>query len=656
MIARMQELYELLEKYNYHYHSLNESLISDYEYDYLMQELIELEAKYPQDKKNNSITEKVGNVIIDKFKKVNHKSPMLSLNNAFSYEDLIEYDNRVQKTLNSNDYTYVVELKIDGIAISLQYDNQLIQAVTRGNGEIGEDVTHNVQTIQKLPKNIDENIEVRGEIYISKNNFEQVKINEKTEYANPRNLASGTIRQLDNKIAKNRMLDIFVYGLIDYQKYNHQTYYESMQFLKNKGFIINEELKVFNNIKEVYDYIKVITTKRNEYNYEIDGIVIKINEYDNQKKIGYTSKYPKWAIAYKFSSSEAQTKLKDIIYTVGRTGKITPNAVLEPVHLMGSKISRATLHNEDYIKEKDIRIGDEVIIIKSGDIIPRVESVVLDNKHNSYQVTNFIEHCPECNEKLIKSEKDYYCNNPQCKAKSIEKIIYFVSQKAMNIQGLGNKIIEKLFLANIIEDFVDIYDLNFEKLYKLDGFKEKSIQNILNSIETSKKVELINFLTALGISNTGIETSKIIAKQFSNIQELYHLNLDELIELDGIGEITAMNIVQYFNEQNNIEKIEYLISKGLEINNSYFAINEIQEEINDNVYSKTFVITGSFENYKRTDLKDQIEKMGGKVTTSISKNTDFLICGIKPGSKLEKADKLNVSIIYENEIQTLLKK
>ncbi len=645
---KMDKLYLELEKYNYNYHVLDESLISDYEYDKKIKELEALEKEFPKLKKENSITSQVGNVIIDKFEKVEHKTSMLSLDNAFTYEDLVEFDNRVKKEVDK--YTYVCELKIDGIAISIDYKNlKYFQAVTRGNGKVGENVSHNVSTIKSLPRKVSHDLEVRGEIYINKKSFIDICKKEDTVYANPRNLAAGTVRQLNNEVAKKRNLDIFVYGLTNYKELSHKTYFESMQFLKKEGFCTNQMLQKFDNIDQVYEYILKMTKKREDLDYEIDGIVIKVNEYDNQEKLGMTAKFPKWAIAWKFKSDFATTKLLDIIYTVGRTGKVTPNAILEPVFLMGSLISRATLHNEDYILEKNIQVGDTVKIIKAGDIIPRVDEVVVSTKSND-NIFSYAKNCPECHSELQKVDKDYLCLNKWCPGKDIEKILYFISENGFDMKGIGDNIIKKLYEKNIINDYIDIFDLNYEKLYQLEGFKEKSIANVLNAIESSKEIELANFLTSLGIKALGIETAKTICKNYLTIDEIIKLTVEDFLSVDGIGNKIATECFEFFKEENNLEKIEYLLSKGVKIKNSIFIDKEDENLL---FLNKTFVITGSFEKYKRSELKSIIEKLGGKVSSSVSKKTDFLICGVDAGFKLTKANELDINIIKEDELEKI---
>lgn len=647
------ELYKKLEEYSYNYYTKDISLVTDYEYDSLLLELIELEKKYPEYKKPNSISGKVGNQIIDSFEKIEHDTKMLSLDNAFSYEDLLNFDNKVNKELGNQNYTYVVELKIDGIAISLKYNPKFSQAVTRGDGLIGENVTHNINTIKKLPKKLEQNAEVRGEVYISKKSFEKIKQNEGIEYANPRNLAAGTVRQLNSEFSQKRNLEIFVYGLTNHQEFNHSTYFESMIFLKEVGFSINSEIKKCISIEDVYKQIQQITQKRDKYGYEIDGVVIKVNEYSNQNILGSTAKFPKWAIAYKFTAIEVETKLLEITYTVGRTGKITPNAVLEPIVHMGSKISKATLHNFDYIQQNDIRVGDKVVVIKAGDIIPKVKKVVDLNseEHLNLLKTKFVFNCPVCQKLLKIKDKEHLCTNEECPGKNIEKIAYFVSQSGLNIKGFGINIVKKLVEAELLKDITDIYDLTFDTLMNLEGFQKKSSEKLLAEIENSKKVELATFLTALGILGIGSETAKIVSKNYKNLNTLLKITHEELLSLDGIGEISAQEFMKFINEKKNINKINYLLEKGFSIENSNYSFGIKQKLLLD---KQTFVITGKFVEYSRNELKEIIEKNGGKVASAVSKSTTALICGEKAGSKLKKAMDLKIKVIEEIELKNFL--
>lgn len=647
MKKKINELYHLLRMSNEAYYMNQAPFISDYEFDIKLKELEKLEREYPEYVQENSPTKQVGGRADERFNKVQHKTPMLSLDNVFSAADFYEFDEKVRKELGNSEYTYVCELKIDGLAMSLTYNNQLMQALTRGDGQVGENVTHNVRTIKSLPKQleVDDTFEVRGEVYIEKEEFANIVKREEKDYANPRNLAAGTIRQLDAKLTQNRKLDMFAYGLVNPQKYGHVKYSESMSYLKELGFHINEEMTICQNADEVVKYIEKITDIRHDFGYEIDGIVIKVNEYENQRILGFTAKYPKWAIAYKFKSEEAVTKLEDIFLTVGRTGKVTPNAKLTPVELMGSTIARATLHNLAYIKQKDIRIGDEVVLIKAGDIIPRIERV--ETSLGEPFVMDL--HCPKCSSELVQIENDHYCQNEMCPARQLEKLIHFTSKGAMNIDGLGEKLVARFIDENLIASFSDIYQLTDEKLTGLEGFKEKSINNLLQSIENSKQTELANFIYSLGIKNVGLEVAKVITKLYPTLEQIQVLTVSELISIDGIGEVIAQSVVDYFNNEINVMEINKLIEFGIKFN----EISAVETEENE-LTGKVIVITGSFSVYKRSEIKKRLEQMGAKVTGSISKNTDILFAGAKAGSKLTKATELNIEIWDEEKINNLL--
>ncbi len=650
MQKRINELYDIITRSNEAYYMNQDPFISDTEFDEKLRELKELEEKYPEYKRENSPTEYVGGRIDKRFVKETHSVPMLSLDNVFSVDEFNEFDAKIKKELGNKEYSYVCELKIDGLAMSLTYNHKLSKAVTRGDGQVGENVTHNVKTIKSLPKVIETypSLEVRGEVFIMKEEFARIVLTEEKDYANPRNLAAGTIRQLDSAATKNRKLDLFAYGLVNPEDYNHQTYFESMNFLKSLGFHTNEELTVCKNASEVAEFINRISNIRHDYNYEIDGIVIKVNEYDNQNELGFTAKYPKWAIAYKFKSEVAQTTLEDIFLTVGRTGKITPNAKLTEVNLMGSNISRATLHNQAYIEMKDIRIGDTVNIIKAGDIIPRVESVVetTDKRSEKYQMAT---HCPMCNSELIKIQNDHYCQNPKCPAKLIEGLIHFCSKGAMEIDGLGERLVRKFTEEKLILSKSDIFKIHYEDLEKFEGFQDKSINKLLESIQKSKTVDLANFIYALGIKNIGLEVAKLITSKYQTIEELKTVSIGQLILIDGIGEVIATSFVEYMNDEDNLAEINTMLNLGVKF-------NEIKSlEVADNeVLGKTLVITGSFSQYKRTEIKKMCEQLGAKVTGSVSKNTDILFAGEKAGSKLEKAEQLGIEIWDENKINDFL--
>ncbi len=650
MQKRMNKLYEDIKQYNDSYYLQNISLIDDYEFDQLLKELKELEAKYPEYKIANSPTEVVGGGVDRRFEKQAHKHPMLSLDNVFSAEEFYEFDKRVRKELGHSNYTYVCELKIDGLAMSLTYDNTLSYGLTRGDGQVGENVTHNVLTISSLPKTIDyTDFEVRGEVFIDKNEFERINQVESKIYANPRNLAAGTIRQLDASVTKNRRLDMFVYGLVDPQKYGFSTYFDSMNFLKDLGFKTNEYMRLCPSALDVVKYIEEITIKRDLLDYEIDGLVIKVNEYENQTTLGFTSKYPKWATAYKFKSDHAQTKLEDIFLTVGRTGKITPNAMLTPVQLMGSVIARATLHNLNYIHEKDIRVGDKVVVIKAGDVIPRVEGFV-EQSRSDQEVYEMPTNCPACDSVLELIDADHFCLNQQCSGRHFENLSHFVSRNAMNIDGLGPKIIEKLIELKLINNYVDIYRLDAEQLAQVEGFKEKSINNTLESITQSKNASPANFLFALGIKHVGLTVAKVLVKEIDNFEQLYTMTEDEFSAIDGIGQVIAKSLVDYFEQEVNLTNINEVRELGVDLTIVKQTIDTTS------IYSgKTIVITGSFSEYKRNDIKEKLESVDAKVSSSVSKATDYLFAGEKAGSKMTKAQELNITIIEEDKINQFMK-
>ncbi len=628
---------------NYNYYIKEDPIISDLEFDQKLKQLNELEMQYPQYKDPNSPTSKVGGEVVEGFEKIEHKNPMLSLDNAFSTEDLIAFDNRIKKEL-TKPFSYVCEVKIDGLAISLTYNQKLTHAITRGDGLAGENVTHNVKTIASLPTKLEySNLEVRGEIYISKDNFERINNGIEKPFANPRNLASGTIRQLNNKYAEERKLGIFVYNLVEPEKYGIKDYYKGMIFLKELGFKINSQIEKCDDIEQVIKYVKKITQMRDTLDYEIDGIVIKVNEYEMQANLGQTSKFPKWAIAYKFPSLVATTKLNDIFWTVGRTGLLTPNANLEPVLLMGSTITRATLHNLKYITDKDIQIGDLVQVIKAGDIIPRVQEVFKkkhDNKKNQVIKPDI---CPVCQFSLEEKGADLFCVNQQCPSRIIEKINYFCSKKAMNIKGLGEGVIENLYNNNLINNYLDLYKLSYDDLIKLDKFQDKSINKILNSIQISLKTELYRFIMGLGINGVGVEVSKLLVEQIGGLDNIINTDFDQLIEIDGIGEVLAINIINFFNEQTNLDLINQMLNLGL-------IFNDLINKQTGYFTNKNIVITGKLNLYTRDQLKELLESYNANVRSAISSNIDYLIIGENAGSKYQKAQALNIPIITEDQL------
>ena len=654
-IKRMEELVDILNRLGYEYYTLDNPSVSDFEYDRLMQELIKLESMYPDHILENSPTKRVGGKINESFEKIKHQIPLLSLANVFTEADIVAFDNRIRKEDIKNP-TYVCELKIDGLSVSLRYEKGLLKyAATRGNGIIGENITDNVKTIKSIPLKLQEeiDIEVRGEIYVSKKTLEKLNEERRKEglepFKNARNLASGSIRQLDSSVTASRNLDAFIYHLPNPLDYGINTHFEALEFMKKLGFVTNPNNRLVTGIDGILNYINEKTKERPDLPYDIDGVVIKLNNILDQMKLGSTVKYPKWATAYKFPPEEVVTKLKDIIFTVGRTGQITPNAILEPVNVMGSTISKTTLHNEDYCKDLDIRIGDYVTIIKAGDVIPRVDSVKKERRTGDEIPFQMITNCPICKEKLVKKDSNYYCVNPLCDARHIESLIHFASRQAMDIVGMGEKIIEDMYNLDFIKTIPDFYHLEKyqDELMLLEGYGVKSIQNLIKEIEESKKKSLEKLLFALGIRHVGLKTATILARKFVTIDNLMNASLTTLNDIPDIGEEISTSVYNYFQEQKNKDLIQEL--KELGINMNY--LGEVID--NPNIKDKSFVITGTL-NIKRDELKDKIITNGGKVIDSVSKKTDYLILGENPGSKYEKAIKLNIPILNEEEILNLL--
>ena len=601
---RMNEIIELLNKYAYEYYTLDKPSVEDAEYDRLMQELIRIESSHPEWVRLDSPTRKIGGEVISEFEKVTHRVPMMSLGNVFNEEEIRDFDEKVSKVFPNHEY--VCELKIDGLAFNLEYkDGVFVRAATRGNGVVGEDITHNVKTIKSIPHVLKEKVDldIRGEIYMSKKSFNKLNERQKEKgeniFQNPRNAAAGSIRQLDSSVAASRGLDVFLYH---YPETPFKTHYETLMYMKKLGFVVNPNIRLCKNIDEVLSFIHEWTEKRNTLPYEIDGIVIKVNDIEQQRELGFTAKVPKWATAYKFQPEHVLTKLTDIIFTVGRTGQITPNAVLEPVRVMGSTISRATLHNSDYCVEKDIRIGDYVYIYKAGDVIPAVDRVELKRRNGSEKPFEMIKYCPMCGSNLVQKNGmvDYFCENIHCPARKIEGLIHFVSRGAMNILGLGDRIMEDFFNYGYIKEFSDIYKLDKykEELTLLEGFGNKSIEAILKSIEESKQNSLDRLLFALGINGIGAKTAKLLCKYYTTIDSLIDATEEELATIRDIGPTLSINIVNYFKDEKNIEEINELRKLG--VNMTYNGKKIIEDE---NFKDKKFVITGSFDNISRDEIK-----------------------------------------------------
>ena len=657
---RIDELVQIINEADYNYHTLDNPTISDQEYDKYLRELFELENEYKEYIREDSPTQRVGGKVLDEFAKITHKIPMMSLSNVFNEEEIRNFDERIKK--EGFNPKYECELKIDGLSVSLIYEKgKLISASTRGDGIVGEDITENVKTIKTIPLKLNEDIdiEVRGEIYMSKNVFENINKNRiqngLTPFQNPRNAAAGSVRQLDSKIAAKRKLDSFIYHLPNPEDYNIKTHNEALNFMKKLGFKVNPNNKLVDNINEVMEFINYQTENRDKLPYEIDGIVIKVNNINEQKELGFTAKYPKWATAYKFPAKEVLTRLKDIIFTVGRTGQITPNAVLEPVLIQGSTVKKATLHNENYVIEHDIKIGDIVSIIKAGDVIPAVLGPKKERRTGEEKEFKMITKCPICNSFLIKEkdQADYFCPNEHCEARKIEALIHFVERDAMNIDGLGEKIIEDLYNLKYIKNISDIYELNKYKkdIMELEGYGEKSVNNLLEAIENSKNNSLERLLFGLGIRQVGTKTAKILSKHYITLENIINATKEELNNIHDIGNIIADNIINYFKEERNLREINKL--KELGLNMKYLNNSEIINNIN--ITGKTFVITGTLSK-GRDEIKQLIEKNGGNITTSVSKKTDVVIVGEEPGSKYTKALELGITIWKEEDLEKNINK
>ncbi|MEQ6388139.1 NAD-dependent DNA ligase LigA [Bacillaceae bacterium S4-13-58] len=658
---KIEALSEELNRYNYEYHVLDSPTVPDVEYDKKMRELMELEEKFPEFQSPDSPSQRVGGEPLESFQKVQHIIPMLSLGNAFNDQELRDFDRRVREGTNK-EVTYVCELKIDGLAVSLRYEEGVfVQGATRGDGTEGEDITHNLRTIKSIPLRLNhpESIEVRGEAFMPKKSF--VALNEAKEergedpFANPRNAAAGSLRQLDPKIAASRNLDIFLYGIGYWEYTKKSTHSDRLDYLKELGFKTNPEWKRCKNIEEVIEYVNSWLERRPKLSYEIDGIVVKVDQLDVQEELGFTAKSPRWAIAYKFPAEEVVTILRDIELSVGRTGVITPTAILEPVKVAGTTVQRASLHNEDLIREKDIRIGDTVVIKKAGDIIPEVVRVIEDQRTGEQQPYAMPTECPACGSKLVRLEEEVAlrCINPNCSAQLKEGLIHFVSRNAMNIEGLGEKVIIQLFDHQLIHTISDIYKLEREELLKLERMGEKSVQNLLDAIEASKQNSMEKLLFGLGIRHVGAKAAKTLSEQFQTMERLMNASYDELVAIYEVGDKMADAVVRYFEEPHARELIEDLKSLGLNL--EYKGLIKSDQAF-DSVFSgKTIVLTGTMESYSRNEAKELIESLGGKVTSSVSKSTDLLIAGKDAGSKLDKAKKLEIEIWSEAQLMAALK-
>ena len=653
----ISKLVSLLNKYSYDYYVEDNPQISDTEYDTLYKQLEKLEENHPEYILENSPTQRVGDRVLDEFEKITHKVPMLSLSNTFSTEDLRDFDARVSKLVPGHNVEYICELKIDGLAISIKYENgRLASAATRGDGSVGEDVTENIKTIFSIPKVLKDNrtFEVRGEVYLPRKSFELLnserESNNEVLFANPRNAAAGSLRQLDSKITAKRRLSAFIYSIVGDESIVSQE--NALNTAKEYNLPVNPNFKLCKNIDEVIDYINYWTENKKNLPYDIDGIVIKVNSYSTQEEVGYTQKSPRWATAYKFPEEELATKLLDVELSVGRTGIITPVAILDPIVISGSTVSKASLHNKDIIDELDIHIGDMVVVKKAGEIIPKVVRVIRELRTEGSTKYTMPNTCPSCGQQTYTKENDPFtrCKNPDCPDQNIRRIIHFASRDALNIEGLGDKVVTTLYEKGIIAHTIDLFSLEREKLISLDRMGEKSVDNLLNAIENSKQNSLDKVIFALGILNVGKKAGKILAEKYLNLTNLMNATLDELVNLDDVGQITAESILDYLSDENNIKFINDLIKVGM--NPQY----EVQEVNTDNVFAgKTVVLTGKLVELTRNEAKEYLEKYGAKVTGSVTSKTDLVIAGEKAGSKLAKAEQLGIRVINEEEFANMVR-
>ncbi len=658
---KVEKLREELRKHNYKYHVLDNPEISDYEYDQMLKELEELEDKYPELKTDDSPTQRVGGEPRDEFQKVEHSTQILSLANAFDAQELKDFDDRIKRNLNEKDYQYIVEHKIDGLSAILRYENgSLSLGATRGNGRVGEDVTHNLKTIQSIPlklRKTDMDLELRGEVFIRKDDFEKLNEkraeNEQNLFANPRNAAAGSVRQLDPKVAAKRPLSFIAYDLVNFEDgdYNIDNHKQALELLKELGFNINWYQKC-DNIDEVIEVCEKWVEKREEIDFEIDGLVIKVDQLALREKLGATSKSPRWAIAYKFPAQQKTTKVKDIDVTVGRTGALTPNAVLEPVFLDGSTVSRATLHNEDEVKRKDVRINDTVLVQKAGDVIPEVVKVIKEKRTGNEVEFEMPDHCPVCGEKVYREEGEAVtrCTNISCPAQRKESILHFVSRDAMDIEGVGPALVDQLLENDLIVNFADLYYLKKEHLMDLERMAEKSSQNVVDAIEESKDRELNRLIYALGIRYIGSNSARILTNHYSSIDELKKSSQKELLEIDEIGPVMAESIVNYFKSEHNLQVIEKLKEVGVRMEKE-----KEEENTKQHLEGKSFVFTGSLDSYTRKDASKLVRKYGGNVKSSVSSRTSYLVVGDNPGSKYEQAQDLDVEILDEDQFEQLIR-
>lgn len=654
---RVFDLRSLLDKYSYEYYVKDAPSIPDTDYDKLYHELVALEEAFPDLISNDSPTQRIGGTILPGFEKVVHEVPMLSLGNAFNEGDLLDFDRRIKK-ITDQPFSYICELKIDGLAVSLTYEKgKLIRAATRGDGTVGENVTQNIRTVKSVPLRLKNpySIEVRGECYMPKDSF--IKLNQAREengeaiFANPRNAAAGGLRNLDPKETAKRNLNTFLYTIGDFGELTAVSQEDALHQLDELGLRTNHDRRVFQTIEEVWAYTQEFQEKRTALPYEIDGIVIKVNEFAVQEEVGFTVKAPRWAIAYKFPAEEAHTIIRDIEWSVGRTGVVTPTAIMDPVQLAGTTVQRASLHNEDLIHERDIRLLDTVVVHKAGDIIPEVTRVILDERPDDSQPYAIPTHCPACDSDLIHLEEEVAlrCMNPKCPAQITEGLSHFVSRNAMNIDGLGIRVLMQMFEKDMVHDVADLYTLTFDQLVTLDKIKEKSANNLLNAIDASRSNSLERLLFGLGIRHVGAKAAKLIAERFETMEAVQQAEKDSIISIEGIGEIIAESVVAYFSLPEVSELIQEL--KNSQVNMTYLGKKKEEVATVDSYFNgKTIVLTGKLTHFTREEAKERIENLGGNVTGSVSKKTDLVVAGEEAGSKLAKAESLNILVWDEDQL------
>ncbi|MGX7063675.1 NAD-dependent DNA ligase LigA [Enterococcus cecorum] len=657
-LAKIKNLQKTLNEYAYFYYVKDQPKVLDSEYDKLYQELVQLETQYPESITPDSPTQRVGGVILDGFEKAVHEVPLYSLNDAFSKEELEAFDARVAKALGHHNYSYECELKIDGLSISLRYENgRFVRGATRGDGSVGENITENLKTVRSIPMTLPEaiSIEVRGECYMPKESF--MKLNEAREqegldtFANPRNAAAGSLRQLDTKVTAQRNLSTFLYTVAEFGPLEVATQEEALQALDRLGFKINPNRRICQTVDEIWEYITEYHEKRADLPYEIDGIVIKVNDLNLQDELGFTVKAPRWAIAYKFPPEEAETVIREIEWTVGRTGVVTPTAVMDPVVVAGTTVSRASLHNMDYIEAKDLRINDHVLIYKAGDIIPEVDHAIVEKREAASTPYPKPTHCPVCGSELVHLEEEVAlrCINPKCSAQMKEGLSHFVSRQAMNIDGLGPKVIEQMYEKELVKDVADLYYLTQEQLLTLDKVKEKSANNLLNAIEASKANSAERLLFGLGIRHVGAKAAKILLEHYETIENLSQAKAEDILNLHTMGETIANSLTTYFANDEVHELLAELKKAG--VNLRYLGITQAQlASVESPFKDKTIVLTGKLTTYTRDEAKAKIESLGGKVTGSVSKKTDLVIAGADAGSKLTKAQSLGIEVWSEEQM------